>query len=476
MTVISKAITLVSLVSLVAWTSAVAQDESSTVYNERPIHAAKAQEAYRANLEAFNGMDHVLVLPGLVANRQTQRINVYGESTGIQPGTIVEFLLIDAESNKGYEALLWSHAKPSDIDRALQFIGMKPGEPFHPGKSRIWPKGERVFVGVGAMDEEDRMPIERLIFDKATNETLPEIGFVFTGSMMVHRLDSPNKMAYAADVMDPRSVASIFNDSTTVLDVPRRAPKGVVYGRQLVAKECWFKKNELLTVTLEPEYKSGRKRVVPVALTVKVNRAEGVKPSLGFELRGVEGQVLVDREDVPSVLGFFGELNADGRDPFVSVRFDSRLKLSVVRQVCQLLRAIDTERGIRVEPPEAGQLYYEAFLPDRQLLDRDSRVVDPWEVHLKRGEAAGLSAKLVLQASRFVDGKLQVTVDEDQVGSGLELRQHLDADDARRKSQQRRPGPRVLLVFASPDITYGELVDFLASAMTTHHVVHVFLE
>ena len=96
-------------------------------YNERPQHAARATAAYGADLTKYDGNDDILVLPGLVADRNNRRVDLMVEATGIEPGTIVEFLLIDADSSKGYEALLWSHARPSAIHRALQFIGMKPG-------------------------------------------------------------------------------------------------------------------------------------------------------------------------------------------------------------------------------------------------------------------------------------------------------------------------------------------------------------
>ena len=456
--------------------SSSAQESPPAGYNERPVHSEKAAAAFQANRRTYSDADHILVLPGLVADRNTKRIQVFAEATGIEPGVIVEFLLIDAASSKGYEALLWSHARPSDIHRALQFIGMQPGEPFRPGKLRFWPKGERVLTGIAADGDDDPIPLESLVVDQAAERALPATGFVFTGSIMVHKPEMSDENAYAADVIDPRSVASLYNDSTAVLDVPRRALQHLVYGQQLVAPACNFKKNEVLTVTLEPEYKDETKRVVEVALGVVPAETKTANLPVEFELTDTKGRSLADQRGLADVLGVFGAMKRDGHDPFVSVQFSPTLKLGVVRDVCRLLQAIDTERGIRIEPPGEGQLYYEGFLPAPGLLDRERRIVDPWEVHLAVDAEGSLSARLMRYQSRFVDGERKTTVATNDAPSAEALREHLDADDARRKSTGQRPGPRVLLVFAGAEVSYGPLVKFLAAAMTTHNVVHVFMD
>lgn len=468
-------ITLLICVWLCACRFADAQETPPATYNERPIHAAQAEAAHRGNLAKFKDVDHVLVLPGLFADRQQKRVEIFVEATGIEPQTIVEFLLIDAASSKGYEALLWSHARPSDIHRALEFIGMTPGKRFHPGKLQFWPKAERVLTGIGAVGDDKRIPLESLIIDKVTGRVLPAAGFVFTGSMTVSKPGMPDKKSYAADVIDPKSVVSIFNDATCVLDVPRRAPQNAVYGKQLVAPAYRFKKHELLTVTLEPELKDGKKRVVDLSLVVKPDSGADPKLPVAFELVDSRGKAVTERRGLADVLSALGALKRDGRDPFVSVRFGSDLKLGVVRQVCRLVQAIDTERGIRVEPPAKGQIYYEAFLPSARLLDRNTRVVDPWEAHLQRDKSGRLDAKLMQHRSKFVNGKSEETVRSEDVASSAGLRKHLDAEAARRKKEGRRPGPRVLLVFGDSEFKYGQLVEFLTPAMTTHNVVHVFL-
>lgn len=472
-----------------------AEENLPARYGDRPRHAAGAKTAYEANLAKYKGAGDVLVLPGLVADRRTKRVELMAEATGLAAGSIVEFLLIDAKSGKGYEALLWSLARPSHVHRALQFIGMAPGEPFNPARLRFWSKGERVVASVAAADDSgDRVVptlLERLVIDRNTGLPLPEAGFVFAGSFMVPRPGGKAGRAYAADVLEPKSLASIYNDPIAVLDVPRHARQRAVYGSQVVGPKYDYAKHELVKIILQPEYKDGRRRVVDLMLQVRrssltargeLAAADGGESAarLAFLLTDAAGKQITEKPQLPAVLEVFDGLIRRGRDPYVSVCFDAALLLAEVRQVCRLIAAIDSEAGIRVEPPASGQLYYEALLPDVGLLDRESRIVEPWELHLVRGRRQmqeKLTGTLTLHESVFVggDSKPKAKTTTFDVGAADELRGQLDADAARRQAAGRRPGPPILLVFADANLKYGDLLELLGPALATHNIVQVFL-
>jgi hypothetical protein len=455
-------------------------------FNDRPKHSALATTTYQANLKKHKGASDFLVLPGLVANRKTQRVEVMAEATGIGAKTIVEFLLIDASSNKGYEALLWSHARPSDIHRALEFIGMKAGNAFHPGELRYWAKGERVVTTIAVGDDE--IPLESLIIDNRTGRRLPAVGFVFAGSSIVNPPGNPAQKLYAADIVTPKSIASLYNNTTAVLDVPRRAFQGDIYGTQIVGSRKNLRKNELVTITLKPELTDGRRRVIDLNLKIRGTKPEPAKlleaendssAKLPFEflLTDETGKSITPKPQLANVLGKFESLVRQGRDTFVSIEFDSALTLEQVKHVCKFIDAINSDGGIRVEPPAKNQLYYKALLPDRKLLNPARRVVDPWEVHCHLNKETGdLAATLRLLESTYVGGESKTKETKLAVESGKELRRQLDADAARRKNAGRRPGPTILLVFAEPNTTYGQLLRFLASAMSTHNEIHVFVK
>ena len=87
----------------------------------------------------------MLVLPGAAGRPQKSCVvTLWGEATGVSPDAPIEFLLIPTDSGHDYEALTISFAKPSDIHRALAFIGLKPGKSVDYAAYRYWvSKGER---------------------------------------------------------------------------------------------------------------------------------------------------------------------------------------------------------------------------------------------------------------------------------------------------------------------------------------------
>jgi hypothetical protein len=62
------------------------------------------------------------------------------------------------------------------------------------------------------------------------------------------------------------------------------------------------------------------------------------------------------------------------------------------------------------------------------------------------------------------------------VASPEDVRTVLD-DDAKDRNKAGKPaGLPVLLVFAGEGITYGDLMGYLKPALSTHHLVHIFLD
>ncbi|MST00865.1 MAG: hypothetical protein EXS29_06100 [Pedosphaera sp.] len=109
-------------------------------------HAQNKQLAVRAhedNLKKFARDTNILVRPGLIADRKKRRVEVMVERTALGADAPCEFTVIDETSDHGYEALLLSFAKPSDVHRAIQFIGTEPGGAFDPGSHRLGPGANR---------------------------------------------------------------------------------------------------------------------------------------------------------------------------------------------------------------------------------------------------------------------------------------------------------------------------------------------
>ena len=142
------------------------------------------------------------------------------------------------------------------------------------------------------------------------------------------------------------------------------------------------------------------------------------------------------------------------------------LTLKQVQEFFTLIQTLDRESGIRVEAPPPGQLYYRAFFPDEQWRDRTKRLGRPWELHVKVANADGsLSGALTLPADEIDNnggkGDLKFVVN-----SSEELAQTLK-EKSDRWSQ-------TVYIFATPDIKYGPLLDFIHPSMKTHPGVYIF--
>lgn len=451
-------------------------EEEPVGYGEYPIHGDRAKAAHEANLERYRGDENVLVLPGLVADRAKRRVEVLAEATGLPGETILEFLLVDVGSDRGYETLLWSFAKPSDVHRGLEFIGMEAGAPYAPDKLRFWPKGERVIATV-AQEGKEPMRLERLVADTKTGKTLEETGFVFTGSYRTTIGEPPGREVYAADELEARSVASIYNDPEAVLDVPRRALKRELYGQQLVNPKIGLGKNEVVSIVLEPEFTDGKRRVFE--LDLKAEAGDGDNGSgVRFDLVGKGGEAVVGGAGVTTVLAAFDKLVKQGREPFVTLHFDRGLPVGSIQKVCKLIALVDSERGIRAEPPPEGQLFYRAFIADGSLMERGSRLVQPWELRLEAGEDGQVEGSLAVYASESKNDGTSVVREAfgTEVADAAALVAAIKAEQARRDAEGRRPVPAILLVLCPPELDYGEVLDFITPVLESHPIVHLFLD
>jgi len=242
----------------------------------------RATSAYEGNLKKYANDTDVLVLPGLVADKKKKRVEVMVERTAAGSDAPCEFTLIGESSDHGYEAVLISFAKPSAVHRALQFIGTEPGETFDPGSLRFWAKGEPFILSL-ARTNGPPFRLETLLRDRRTGKTLPEEGFLFTGSRMVPALNDPRKKVYAADEYQPKSIVSLFNSTFSVLEVPYSAPKEVIYQNTTVNPEHELPEGALLTLVTEPANQDGSKRVKDLVLQVQTGKIPVGKPLTGIE-------------------------------------------------------------------------------------------------------------------------------------------------------------------------------------------------
>jgi len=264
---------------------------------------------------------------------------------------------------------------------------------------------------------------------------------------------------FAADVSDSRSIASDYNERSTVLDVPYQWPQGQVYGSLKPNPAHQFTPGQAIQIVLEPEHKDGKTRVRD--LTLKVLQKDR------FTLLDQNNKPVAEEIDLVHLLAEFGKLTEAGQDPFVTIDIAGSLTLRQLHEFFSLIQTLDRETGIRVEAPPPGQLYYRAFFPEEQWRDRSKRLGRPWELHAKVGNANGaLTGTLILPAD-----------DIDNNGGKGDLKFVVNSPEELAKTLKEKSDrwSQTVYIFATPDLKYGALLDFIGSAMKTHPGVYIFL-
>jgi hypothetical protein len=146
------------------------------------------------------------------------------------------------KGQKAHETVVTIDAKPSEIHKALESLGLKPGKPVM-GESKDPPQGPEVklFLEVpGVSGKAKRIPIEKTLVDPKTNLPLPKsVRWRFTGSVLT---TPPNKSekVYGADLSGTLIAIFPVTDQT-------------VFQTNLTMKEEKFLKLETNTSVLPKE-------------------------------------------------------------------------------------------------------------------------------------------------------------------------------------------------------------------------------
>ncbi len=456
---------VIVLILIASFTNADTNDSSRTS-NKKHVN-----DIYKSKRAKNKENPDILILPGLTANRKTKELHIIAEATGLKEGETAEYFLIGEKSGHDYEALAISFALPSDIRKALIFIGMTPGRPVNNEKMQFWPKGERVkiyFKKELTPDTKARIRAEKLVKNTKTGKSIAELGFVFTGSIEVTSATNSELKALAADVFDPMSIAANYNETDSILDLPRLAKQSDVYETQVISAAYSFKPGELISILIEPEHKDGKTRVQELMLDINWLPATTNKDEhLMFDLNDKEKKLMAEVELTELLEKFKIIINAE-QDPFVTINFADNLPLLAAKKICSILGVLDSEKGIRIEPPAKGQLYYKSLMPEAFLRERKNREPIKWEIHIKLVDEK-VKYSLINIEPEWKDGATTST---------LKITNHdiHDSKELIKLLKTKEVSIPVIIVFAEPDITYKQLMNIVKPAMSIYGVVHVFVE
>ncbi len=442
----------IAVVTSVLFASSVlADDEQKHPYDVAWEQIKKSVEARK---QEFAGNPDVLVLDSIIADRKQKRVDLLACATGIAPTDALEFFVATHNSGKDYESLSITWAKPSDVHKALEFIGLHPGRPINLETNHHWTRGPRIDMTFNLGDKQVRA--EQLVINTETKQPLPLTSLVFTGSF-THK-DDDGKTWYAADVVDSKAIAPNYNDPVAVLDVPRRLSQGNVYGFQRANPDFSLKQGAPLTITLTPAADPVTSRDIKI-----VTAMDG--GTLRYSLRENDN-LLASADNLPELVAGISKL-ADGKtDLFTSGDIGDNTQVDDVRKLYAVLMAMEQDRGLKLDPPAAEQLFHRAFFPEPQWRDREERLGEPWELFFDR-----IDGKLVARLERYVE----------IFGNDNDRRRELQKWDVKSPAEfvdvvkkNESQWSKAVFVYPPADLTYGELMEWARPALPTYPRVFVF--
>lgn len=110
---------------------------------------------------------------------------------------------------KAHETVVTIEVKPSDVHKALEGLGIKPGKPVMGGDGQPQGPAVNVFIEVAeGAGKPRRIPLEKALVDPKTNKPMPKVEWRFTGSVMSQPDPEKDDKVYGADLTG--TLMSIF--------------------------------------------------------------------------------------------------------------------------------------------------------------------------------------------------------------------------------------------------------------------------
>jgi len=140
-----------------------------------------------------------ITVPCKVAPRQLEHLVKLGH-TEIYPIEVVATLPAP-KGQKAHETVLNFNVAPSDVHKALESLGLKPGKPaYGEGPAATGPE-VKIYLELPTPDgSTQRIPLEKSLVDKKTGKTMPTVKWLFTGSAMRKPDPTKDELAYGADL------------------------------------------------------------------------------------------------------------------------------------------------------------------------------------------------------------------------------------------------------------------------------------
>ena len=420
---------------------------------------ANAVEKWQTECNKQAG-DDFLSLQGVAADRKKMEVRILAEAVGHGAGTTTEFMLVGPQSDRGYESIGVTVASPSDIVRAVEFLGIKRGSCINAGKFQFVPCGERFRFFVRRLDCDDNKekPFSYLLKESVVEDPLfPGEGFVFSGGDWEKK---DGKSVCLTETVPPCSIISLYNE-LSIFDMPKQAGQSAVYGRLSVKEALPY--GALLEVIARPA--AVESTVLPVTISV-------LPDGESFALQSVcEKQKVNRRDSVKEAVGWLRAQSDAGQDLFVTLNFDEKLTVSQARDAAALFDIL-AGSGVNLYGKAENGVYFKAFLPQDDWRKHEGRNPQPFEVHISRGEDKLVKKKLV-----FIEEDWNVKgLDPKLTPKEFPFEEWSELEPLVEKAGGKENKVAVLFFFVPVDMKLGEFMPGINALSDRLPLVHVFVD
>lgn len=104
------------------------------------------------------------------------------------------------KGKKAHETVVTFDVKPSEVHKALEALGLKPGKPVQGEGTSSGPEVEIFLEYPDADGKAKKVPIEETLEVIKTGKTMPRVKWLFTGSVMTFPDPEKDDKVYGADV------------------------------------------------------------------------------------------------------------------------------------------------------------------------------------------------------------------------------------------------------------------------------------
>jgi hypothetical protein len=158
------------------------------------MHNLLAQEKPRAGVTVDPSRRQVII-PAKVAPRQLPHLDK------VYPIELIAGWP-HPKGKKAHEIVVSIEVMPSEVHKALEQLGLKPGKPAKGEGTKAQGPVVQVYLEVpDGPGEFKRVPLEKVLWDPKTKKAPPKMTFIFTGSVFSPRDPSkPDDKVYGADL------------------------------------------------------------------------------------------------------------------------------------------------------------------------------------------------------------------------------------------------------------------------------------